>query len=156
MSEYRLTAFRLQRSFLKFCHHFSSGKWLQKKSGWFHLSRHDYCFCLCVHICVFSGSLLLPSPCWADAFVPDCSVWSFVDSLRAYVVMLALFFFSSTLVLFFTFFFFLFVMWHFSADVLKANPSNLEAQITRVSFSIVSLAVYFCVCASFYPSLSQF
>lgn len=34
-----------------------------------------------------------------------------------------------------------------SADVLKANPSNLGAQITRVSFFLlVSIAVNFFVC----------
>lgn len=59
--------------------------------------------------------------------------------------MLALFFFLFHSCLFFTFFFPLCDV-TFSADVLKANPSNLGAQITRVSFSIVSLAVYlFCV-----------
>lgn len=68
--------------------------------------------------------------------------------------MLAFYFFflSSALVIFLLSFFLCDVT--FSADVLKANPSNFGVQITRVSFFLlVSIAVFFfCVCVCVLPS----
>lgn len=102
---------------------------------------------VCVHVC-------FPTLCFSPALVE----WMLLSLIVEYIVCRfteslcsnACLIFS--LPLLFYFYFFSLCDVTFSADVLKANPSNLGAQITRVSYSIVSLAIYlFCLCLSFLP-----
>lgn len=104
--------------------------------------------CLCVYVYVrspFCSSLSKLDPVASLAHLLLCRLaCRHTESLCSNACFL--FFSSLPLLLYFYFLFFLCDV-TFSADVLKANPSNFGVQITRVSFFLlVSIAVFFFLC----------